>query len=150
MLRNRTRGHHFRPLLGCRSISLRGTRNSGVQKYSAIPRGATIPGRFSEPILERMATGSAKFWDQTMFRNRARDDHFGSLFGDRSGAHRFRVRKIPGSKHAPRSHADQPFRLSCRRPFWSVSLQEPRISAIEHCCAIARGGPFRPASRTPF
>ena len=54
--------------------------------------------RFSDTILERIASGNAKFRDPKMLRDRTRDDHFGPLFGYHSGAYRFREREIPGSK----------------------------------------------------
>ena len=151
MLRNRTRGDHFDSLFGCHSGAYRyGERELPGSKYaplcSAIARGTTISARFSDTILARIATGSAKFRRPEMLRNRTRGDHFGSLFGYHSGAYRYREREISGSKT---------FSAIARGATISAHvsdtiLERARISAIEQCCAIPRGGPVRAASRTFF
>ena len=99
------------------NVSVPGTRNSGLQKCSAIARRTAIPARFSDTILERIVSRNAKFRDAKMLRDRTPDDHFGSLFGYHSGTYRVPEREIPGCKNGPRSHAGRSFRLAFRIPF---------------------------------
>ena len=124
---------HFSCLSGkvSKNVTLQTTQFFGIQDCSAIARKATI--------LDRIVSGNAKFWDRKMLRDRTRGGHFGSLNAYHSGANRFGEREIPGSKHAPRSHAGGPFRLVFQIPFWSVSLRRTRNSRIQRCSAIARG-----------
>ena len=109
-----------------------------MQKCSAIARRTTISARFSDTILERIASRNAKFRDAKMLRDRTPDGHFGSLFGYHSGTYRFPEREIPGCKKAPRSHAGRPFRAAQREPFRSVSLRGTRNSGIQKCSVTAR------------
>ena len=104
--KNAQRSHAGRPFRAAqrepfRSVSFRGTRNSGIQKCSVTARRTAISARFSDTIPERIVSRNAKFRDAKMLGDRTPGDHFGPLNGNHSGAYRFPEREILGCENAP-------------------------------------------------